>query len=146
VDLARIVSAISYSILLIGCAFFAAFQTLGFLFGIGESGAPVALIDEVALGITVLGAAGLTISAFGSWARRRTFGSIALVSAFFVLPASALWCWSQGGAIWANTQSGAWHYGIWAWTRDVVLPVPLDVIAIFASWLRFRGTSTRIPQ
>jgi hypothetical protein len=133
----RILRSLVYAVLLAACACFALYYLWGFMFGMGESGGPDTLIGDTILGVTLLGAAGLVIAALLSWTRWRAFNLIATVSAILALSASVLWCCSETRAMWLNTQSGVYHYGLFAWAA-ALLPAPLDLVAVMWSWFRFR--------
>jgi hypothetical protein len=72
----KIVSLV-YALLLLGCAFFAAFDTFAFAFGIGDGGGHVSLTAGTLLIGTPAGGVGLVIAALGSWIRRPGISLIA---------------------------------------------------------------------
>jgi hypothetical protein len=82
----KIVSLI-YALVLLGCAFFAGFDTFGFAFAIGDGGGQVSLAAGTLLIGTLAGGVGLVIAALGSWTRSQGISLVALVSVFLVLPA-----------------------------------------------------------
>jgi hypothetical protein len=136
-NLARWPVTVFYAVLLFSCAWFALFQTWGFMFAMGEAETPVSLGVGALLIVTVLGAAGLIIGALGSWSRWPIYSKISLVSALCVLPTAILFCWQEGMASWQNMQTGAYYSGPMTWA-SVLLPVPLDLAALLLSGLRFR--------
>jgi hypothetical protein len=129
-----------YALVLLGCAFFAGFDTLAFAFSIGDGGGQVSLATGTLLIGTLVGGVGLVIAALGSWTRWRTIGIIALVSVLVVLPAALLYGWESVHAFWFNTQLGM-HYGLWAWS-SAILPPFLGLAAAGLSWIRFRRLSS----
>jgi hypothetical protein len=138
----KIVSLI-YALVLLGCAFFARFDTFAFAFGIGEGGEPVGLAAGTLLIGTLAGGVGLVIAALGSWTRSRGISLLALVSVLVVLPAAVLYGWQDVRASWINTQLGM-HYGLWVWT-SAILPPFLCLVAAGLSWIRLLRLS-RVPD
>jgi hypothetical protein len=134
----KIVS-LAYALLLIACACFAGLEIFGFAFGIADGGGKIGPGIGILLIAALLGATALMIVAVGSWTRNRAVSLIALASALLVLPATVLFCWANGQALWHNTQIG-YHSGPLAWA-SVLLPVPLDFVALLFSGLRFRQFS-----
>jgi hypothetical protein len=135
----KIISLV-YAVLLIGCAFFAAFDTFAFAFAIGDGGGHVSLAAGTLLIGTLAGGVGLVIAALGSWIRRPGISLIALVSALMVLPAAVLYGWQSFRAFWINTKHGM-HYGCGAWA-SAILPPFLGLAAAGLSWARFRRVSS----
>ena len=129
-----------YALLLLGCAFFAGFDTFAFAFAIGDGGGQVSLAAGTLLIGTLAGGVGLVIAALGSWTRWRGISLIALVSVLVVLPAAVLYGWQSVHAIWINTQLGM-QYGLWAWA-SAILPPFLGLVAAGLSWIRFRRLSS----
>jgi hypothetical protein len=113
----KIVSLVD-ALLLLGCAFFAAFDTFAFAFGIGDGGGQVSLTAGTLLIGTLAGGVGLVIAALGSWIRRPGISLIALVSVLIALPAAVLYGWASIRAFWINTKQGM-HYGSWAWASAI---------------------------
>jgi hypothetical protein len=139
----KVVSLV-YALLLLGCAFFAGFDTFAFAFGIGDGGGQVSLAAGTLLLGTLAGGVGLVIAALGSWTRRPGISLIALVSVLIVLPAAVLYGWQSFRAFWINTQHGM-HYGSWAWA-SAILPPFLGLVAAGLSWARFRRLSSRFKS
>ncbi|HKF48274.1 MAG TPA: hypothetical protein VKB38_13010 [Terracidiphilus sp.] len=135
----KIISLV-YALILLGGAFSAVFDVWGFAFAIGDGGGQPGPAMSVLLIATLLGGAGLAISALGSWTRWPAVGLIAFVSALLVLPAAALFAWANGHALWWNTRTGAWRSPLWEWGLTF-LPPFLGLLAIVFSWLRFRRFS-----
>ena len=132
----KLVSLI-FALVLLGCAFFAGFDTFGFAFGIGDGGGQVSLAAGTFLIGTLAGGVGLVIAALGSWTRWRGANVIALVSILIVLPAAVLYGWQGVRAYWIDTQLGM-HFGLWAWS-SAILPPFLGVVAGGLSWVRLRS-------
>jgi hypothetical protein len=135
----KVVSLV-YSLVLLGCAFFAGFDTWAYAFGIGDGGGQVSLAAGTLLIGTLAGGVGLVIAALGSWTRWPGISLIALVSVLIVLPAAVLYGMQQVHAYWFNTQLG-FHYGLWAWA-SATLPPFLGLVAAGLSWIRFRRLSS----
>jgi hypothetical protein len=131
-----------YALVLLGCAFFAGFDTLGFAFAIGDGGGQVSLAAETLLIGTLAGGVGLVIAALGSWTRRPGMSLIAFVSVLIVLPSAVLYGWQSVRAFWINTQLGM-HFGLWAWA-SAILPPFLGLVAAGLSWVRFRRLSSLV--
>jgi hypothetical protein len=126
-----------YTLALLGCAFFAGFDTFAFAFGIGDGGGQVSLVAGTLLIGTLAGGVGLAIAALGSWTRWQGANVIALISVLIVLPAAVLYGWNGVHAFWIDTQHGM-HFGLWAWS-SAILPPFLGVAAAGLSWVRFRS-------
>jgi hypothetical protein len=135
----NIVSVI-YALVLLGCAFFAGFDTFAFAFGIGDGGGQIGLVAGTLLIGTLAGGVGLVIAALGSWTRWPGISLIAMVSVLIVLPAAVLYGWQGVHAFWINTQLGM-HFGLWAWA-SAILPPFLGLVAAGLSWIRFRRLSS----
>ena len=88
----KLVSSL-YALMLLGCAFFAGYDTFGFAFGIGEGGGQISLIAGTFLIGTLAGGGGLIIAALLCWTRWRATNVIALVCSIIVLPAASLFGW-----------------------------------------------------
>ena len=130
------VVSLFYAILLLGCAFFAGFDTFAFAFAIGDDGGQVGVAAGILLIGTLVGGAGLAIASLGSWTRWRAVSLIALVGALVVLPAAVLYGWQSTNAFWINTHLGM-HYGPQAWA-SAILPPFLGLTVVAWSWARFR--------
>jgi len=129
-----------YALVLLGCAFFAGFDTFAFAFAIGDGGGQVSLAAGTLLIGTLAGGVGLVIAVFGSWTRSPRISLLALVSILIVLPAALLYGWQGVHAFRINTQLGM-HYGLWAWAL-AILPPFLGLMAAGLSWVRFRKFSS----
>ena len=132
-----ILVSLIYTLALLGCAFFAGFDTFGFAFGIGDGGGQVGLAAGTFLIGTLAGGVGLLIAALVSWTRWQGANVIALVSVLIVLPAAVLFGWEGVHAYWIDTQLGM-HFGLWAWS-SVILPPFLGVVVAGLSWVRLRS-------
>jgi len=139
----KIVSLV-HALLLFSCAFFAAFDTFAFAFGIGDGGGQVSLTAGTFLIGTLAGGVGLVIAALGSWIRRPGISLIALVSVLIALPAAVLYGWTSFRAFWINTKLGM-HYDSWAWA-SAILPPFLGLAAAGLSWARFRRLSSLLKS
>ena len=133
------VASLVYALVLLGCAYFAGFDTFAFAFAIGDGDGRVSVAAGILLIGTLVGGAGLAIASLGSWTRWRPLSLIALVSALVVLPATVLYEWQSANAFWVNTRLGM-HYGLWAWV-SAILPPFLGLTATVFSWVRFRRPS-----
>jgi hypothetical protein len=139
------IASIAYALLLISCAGLAGFEVFGWAFAIGDSDGKISHLTGAFLIGSSLAAAGLLIMAFVSWTRWWAVSLIAMVSALFVLPIAAFFCWQQAPAMWLNAQSGGGHNETLDWVI-VILPVPLDLLAIWLSWGRLRSAISRGPR
>lgn len=128
-----------YALVLLGCAFFAGFDTFAFAFAIGDGGGQVSFVTGTLLIGTLAGGIGLVIAALVSWIRSPRISLLALVSILVVLPAAMLYGWQSIHAFWRNTQLGM-HYGLWDWA-SAILPPFLGLIAAGLSWIRYRKLS-----
>ena len=138
-NLKRKLVSLIYALVLLGCAFFAGFDTFGFAFGIGDGGGQVSVAAGTFLIGTLAGGVGLIIAALLSWTRWPGTNIIALVSILIVLPAEVLYGWQGVRANWLNTQLGM-HFGFWNWS-SAILPPFLGVVAAGLSWGRLRSWS-----
>jgi hypothetical protein len=138
------IASLIYALVLLGCAFFAGFDTFAFAFAIGDAGGQVGVAAGTLLIGTLVGGAGLAIASLGSWTRWRALSLIALVSALVVLPAAVLYGWQSANAFWINTLLGM-HYGPWAWA-SAILPPFLGLTAVVLSWVRFRRLTAQLPE
>ena len=129
-------ASLIYALVLLGCAFFAGFDTFGFAFGIGDGGGQISVAAGTFLIGTLVGGVGLIIAALLSWTRWPGTNVIALVSVLIVLPAAMLYGWQGVRANWLNTPLGM-HFGLWNWSA-AILPPFLGVVAAGLSWGRFR--------
>jgi len=132
----KIAASVVYALLLAACAFFAGFAVFGFAFAIGDGGGSVGPGMAFFLIATLVGAVALGIGALSCWARNRVIRGIALAGVLLVLPAGFLFTRENGWAMWSYAQTG-YHYGASAWS-SVLLPVPLDLVALVWSGLRLR--------
>jgi hypothetical protein len=132
----KLVSPI-YALVLLGCAFFAGFDTFGFAFGIGDGGGQVGVAAGTFLIGTLAGGVGLIIAAPLSWTRWPGTNVIALVSVLIALPAAVLYGWQGVRANSLNMQVGM-QFGLWNWS-SVILPPFLGVVAAGLSWARLRS-------
>ena len=130
------VASLFYALVLVGCAYFAWFDTFAFAFAIGEGGGQASFAIGALLIGTLAGGAGLAITSLGSWTRWRAVSLIGLVSALLVLPSAVLYGWLTAKAFWMNTHLGM-HFGPWAWASAILPPI-LGLTAAAFSWLRFR--------
>jgi hypothetical protein len=129
-----------YPLVLLGCAFFAGFDTFAFAFAIGDGGGQASPAVGALLIGTLAGGVGLVIAALGSWTRWPGISLIAMVSVLIVLPAAVLYGWHGVHAFWINTLLGM-HYSLWAWT-SAILPPFLGLVAAGLSWVRFQRLSS----
>ncbi len=129
-----------YALVLLGCAFFAGFDTFAFAFGIGDGGGQVSLAAATLLIGTLAGGVGLVIAALGFWTRWPSINLIALVSALIVMPAAVLYGWQDVYAMLIDTRLGM-HFGAWRWI-SATLPPFLGLLAAGLSWVRFRKLSS----
>jgi hypothetical protein len=127
-------ASLIYALLLLGCAFFAGFDTFGFAFAIGDGGGQISVAAGTFLIGTLVGGVGLIIAALLSWTRWPGTNVIALVSVLIVLPAAVLYGWQGVRGNWLNTQLGM-HFGLWNWSA-AILPPFLGVVAAALSWVR----------
>ena len=132
-------ASLIYARVLLGCAFFAGFDTFGFAFGIGDGGGQISVAAGTFLIGTLVGGVGLIITALLSWTRWPGTNVIALVSVLIVLPAAVLYGWQGVRANWLNTQLEM-HFGLWNWSA-AILPPFLGAVAAGLSWGRFRSQS-----
>jgi hypothetical protein len=138
------VASFVYALVLLGCAYFAWFDTFAFAFAIGEGDGQVSFAVGTLLIGTLVGGAGLAVASLGSWTRWRAVSLIALVSALLVLPSAVLYGWLTAKAFWMNTRLGM-HFGPWAWA-SAILPPFLGLAAVVFSWTRFRRLTTPVPE
>ena len=133
-----------YPLVLLGCAFFAGFDTFAFAFAIGDGGGQASPAVGALLIGTLAGGVGLVIAALGSWTRWSGISLIAMVSVLIVLPAAVLYGWQAVHAFWINTKLGStstYSYGLWDWA-SAILPPLLGLLAAGLSWVRFRRLSS----
>ena len=129
------------------------FQLRGMMFGMGESGGPIGLLGSALLIMTALGILGVTIAALGALTGKRAFAVVGLVSCLFVLPMAILYTWAELHADIAASRLPAnammsnpvTHVSVLQWIVDGVA-VPLDLTAIWLSWLRIRSSPRRIKM
>lgn len=140
-NLQRKIVSLTHALVLLGCAFFAWFDTCAFAFGIGDAGGHAGLVAGSLLIGTPIGGLGLALATVGCWIGWPGISLIALLSALIVLPAATLYGWQEGvRPFWLNTQLGR-HYGLWAWA-SAILPPFLGLVVAGLSWVRLRRFSS----
>jgi hypothetical protein len=129
-----------YAVVLLGCAYYVGYDTSGVAFGIGESNESIGLVWGTFLIATLVGGAGLVIAALLSWTRWRAVNLIGLACALTVLPLSGIVGCTGVHACWFNAKTITLCPRLeWA---SIILPAPLDLVAVALSWLRFRESRT----
>ena len=132
-------------------AYLELFQLRGMMFGMGESGGPIAFLGSALLIMTALGILGLAIASLGAFTGKKAFAMIGLASCLLVLPMAVLYTWIELHADILTTRLPAdvmmsyqtTHITVMQWIVDGVA-VPLVLTSTWISWLRIRSSPREI--